>query len=173
MNRSTLLAEAVEQSRTLLARYLPGFTDANRTTQAPGLPNHFAWNLGHLALTMHRVAGMIDGKDLPQGDFIKDSVKGDSSHFGTESVCFGSVPTDEPARYPGVERCVAVFDAAVARLAGAARTADDATLDRAVPWGKATSTPGALTMRMAFHNGVHCGQIVDLRRALKLGNVLS
>lgn len=171
MNRQNLLAEAVEQSRTLLYRYLPGFTDANRTTQLPGLPNHLAWSLGHLALTMHRVAAMIDGKDLPADAFDKDA-QGDAQRFGTESVSFGSTPTDAPSRYPGVERCTAIFDGAVARLAGALRAADDAALDRAILWGKTTSTPGALALRMVFHNGVHCGQIVDLRRGLKLGNVL-
>jgi uncharacterized protein YbjT (DUF2867 family) len=71
MNRGHLLADAVETSRVLLARYFPGFTDANRTSQAPGLPNHFAWCLGHLALTMHRVAGMIDGGPLPGDAFVE------------------------------------------------------------------------------------------------------
>ena len=49
-----LLADSVLASSALLSRYLVGFNDQNRTTQAPGLPNHAAWCLGHLSLTMHR-----------------------------------------------------------------------------------------------------------------------
>ena len=59
------LAEGVVTSRTLVARYFPGFTDSNHTKQAPGLPNHFAWQMGHLALTMYRIAEKFDGRGLP------------------------------------------------------------------------------------------------------------
>ncbi|GJQ29386.1 MAG: hypothetical protein HBSAPP03_12700 [Phycisphaerae bacterium] len=173
MNRNDLLAEGVEQSRTLLARFYPGFSDANHTTQAPGLPNHLAWCLGHLALTMHRVAGMLDGGPIPPDAFLEGADRGDARRFGVESVSFASAPTDDPTRYPGFARCVEVFDAATARLASALRSASPDALDQPVTWGKTTSTPGAMAFRMVFHNGVHCGQITDLRRALKMGTVLA
>ena len=51
MSGATELAEAIGSTRELLVRYLQGFDDANATAQAPGLPNHAAWTLGHLALT--------------------------------------------------------------------------------------------------------------------------
>jgi hypothetical protein len=174
MKRNELLASGVEQSCMLLSRFLPGFSDANHTKQAPGLPNHCAWCLGHLALTMHRVAGMIDGGGLPLEAFIEGSDRGDARRFGVESVAFGSTPTDDPSRYPAFARCVEVLDEAAARLAGALRAADDAKLEKAVAWGKAQTptTPGELALRMVFHNGVHCGQLTDLRRALGMGRVL-
>lgn len=156
-------------SAALFKRYLPGFTDENHTRQAPGLPNHLAWNLGHLALTMHRVANKVDKKGLPDDAFIAGADRGDAERFGAESVAFKSVPTDDTGRYPGLARCVAIFDGACERLAGALRSADDATLDTTSAWG-ATQVPlWGLGLRMAFHNGVHCGQITDLRRALGLG----
>lgn len=172
MKTGDLLAEGVEQSRVLLARFYPGFSDANHTKQAPGLPNHLAWNLGHLAHTMHRVAGMIDGGPVPADTFIEGSDRGDARRFGMESVSFASVPTDDASRYPSFARTVEVFDAAVARLASALRSATPEALDQEVPWGKVMSTPRAMATRMIFHNGMHCGQITDLRRALKMGTVL-
>jgi len=171
MKRGDLLADGVLASVTLLARFYPGFTDSNHTAQAPGLPNHFAWCLGHLALTMHRVAGMIDGRALPEDTFVHGAV-GDVRRFGVESVAFGSNPADTPSNYPGRDRCVEIVHNAADRLAAALRSADDASLDTPHPWGKVSTTGAALAQRMIFHNGVHCGQITDLRRALKLGNVL-
>lgn len=171
MKRGDLLAQGVLASITLLARFYPGFTDANRTTQAPGLPNHFAWCLGHLALTMHRVAGMLDGGRLPEDTFV-EGAKGDARRFGVESVSFGSAPADAPADYPVRDRCVEIVQHAADRLGAALRAAPDPSLDSPLTWGKVATTGEALAQRMIFHNGVHCGQITDLRRALRLGNVL-
>lgn len=172
MNRGHTIAEGVMNSSTLLKRFIPGFTDENHTRQAPGLPNHVAWNLGHLALTMHRVADKIDGKGIPAADFIEGTDKGDAQRFGTESVSFKSVPTDDKARYPGMARCVAIFDAACERLAAGFRNADEATLEKTAPWGAVQVPLWGLGLRMAFHNGVHCGQITDIRRAIGLPGVL-
>ena len=86
MNRHETIAQAVLSTKPLLARFLPGFTDANHTAQAPGLPNHLAWNLGHLALTMHRVADKLDAGGLPADVFIEGSDRGDATRFGVERL---------------------------------------------------------------------------------------
>ena len=136
MNRQQTLANAVLESRTLLARYFKGFNDSNHTRQAPHLPNHFAWTLGHLALTLHRTAEKFDGRALPEIDFVKgDGRAGTPTRFDTESVCFGSKPADDPRLYPNHDRCVAIFDDAIQRLASAIRRADDAKLESLVAWG--------------------------------------
>jgi hypothetical protein len=166
----TTLAEGLELSGQLLGRYLVGFSDANHTSQAPGLPNHVAWSLGHLAMTMHRVAERLDGGPMPESDFIT-SAKGDASKYGTETVAFGSQPTADPSLYPPYARCLEIFNSAVTRLSVAARASDAAKLAAPTPWSNGTTTLGALVARMAFHNGMHCGQIADLRRALKLGSI--
>lgn len=175
MTRQELLAEMILQSRTLAERYFAGFTDANRTRQAPNLPNHFAWCLGHLALTMHRVAEKLDGAGLPETDFRTGGTPsggGDAHRFATESVSFGSRPTDDPRGYPTVKRCKAIFASATERCAAAFRCASDAALDRPAKWGPVEVPTWALAPRMVFHNGDHTGQIADLRRALGLGTVL-
>ena len=66
-----------------------------------------------------------------------------------------------------------VFDAAVARLAAAARGAGEGALDAPTRWGAGETTVWLLLPRMVFHNGTHCGQLADLRRALGLGSVFA
>jgi hypothetical protein len=170
--RQALLAEMVQQSRDLLHRYLRGFDDSNHTRQAPTLPNHLAWTLGHLALTLHRTAERFDGQPLPPTDFLTgDGHGGDGNPFDSESVSFGSKPVDDPKIYPSWHRCVAIFDAAVDRLVGAISAADDAKLDTKTKWGNGEALLYTLPGRMVFHNGTHSGQIADLRRALGMGSI--
>ncbi len=164
-NRGDLLAEAVLSTKVLLARYLVGFDDTNAVRQAPALPNHVAWNLGHLALTLHRVAGMLDGRGTPASEIsdAPDAVRAGAFH--SESVAFGSAPAADAAKYPSLARSIEIYNNACDRVAAAARTADDAALDREVPWGAGTTPLWSLVIRMVFHNGFHTGQIADLRRA--------
>jgi hypothetical protein len=172
MSPQTLLSDTVLGCKTYVGRYTAGFTDENHTRQAPGLPNHVAWCLGHLAHTMHRVAEKFDGKPFPPGDFTA-GLRGDRSRFGTESVAFASKPTDDPAAYPTFARCTAIFDAACERLAAAVRSASDAQLQQTTKWGQGETAMGLLVARMAFHNGTHTGQIADLRRALGFKSVFA
>ena len=84
MNRQQTLANAVLESRTLIARYFRGFDDSNHTKQAPHLPNHFAWTLGHLAITIHRASEKFDGKPIPDTDFTTgDGRAGGPTRFDT------------------------------------------------------------------------------------------
>jgi len=175
--RAEMLADALGVTRPLFDRFLAGFDDTNRTTQGPSLPNHAAWTLGHLALYHHRAADRVLGHDdpraLPESDFVVGEGRGgDADRFDTESVCYGSRPTDEPAIYPGWGRCVAIHGAAWARFVETVRSADDAMLDRMVAWGASPFPASALVTRMQFHLATHAGQITDLRRALGLGSVI-
>jgi hypothetical protein len=172
MTRQDLLAETVLESRALLIRYLRGFGDSNRTRQAANLPNHAAWTLGHLAHVVNRCAEKFDGRGLPESDFVHgDGRSGDARRFDTESVAFNSRPLDDPSLYPTWDRCVQIFDNAIDRLANAIRAADATKLDSTTRWGAAEVAMTALPVRMAFHNGTHCGQLADLRRALGMGSI--
>lgn len=173
--RQELLAEGVLSTKALVSRYLAGFNDVTCVRQTPDLPNHTGWQLGHMALTMHRVAGMLDGGLVPSADFVSgDGTRGsrDLGVFDTEAVCFGSRPEERHDRFPKLERSVAIYNAAVDRLAAAVRSVPDARLDETVPWGQGSQIPvGILVMRMVFHNGFHAGQISDMRRALGFRSV--
>jgi uncharacterized damage-inducible protein DinB len=173
MTAQEMLAEVVLASKDLLTRFLSGFSEENRTRQAENLPNHIIWTLGHLALTLHRVAERIDSEPLPERDFVTgDGSAATTSQFDTESICFGSQPMADDARYPTLARGIEVYEAACDRLADAVRAAEPAVLDRVIPWHGGEMTLRALVSRVAFHNGAHAGQITDLRRALGLERVI-
>ncbi len=165
-----LLADTIELSKVNLSRYLVGFDDASSTRQAANLPNHIRWNIGHLALTMHRVAEKVDGKPIPDSDFASTPAKG---KFNTESVSFGSKPADDELSYPPLERCVEIYNAAVDRLAAAARALPDSRLTEMVPWPTLQMPMHQLIVRMAYHNGFHIGQIADMRRALGFKSIFA
>lgn len=175
MHAQIALAEAVRSTIALVERYLKGFDDSNHTRQAAGLPNHVAWSLGHLALTMHRVAAMVDGGPLPAAEFTdgKTGTGGADGRFGAESVAFGSTPSGDASHYPSMMRCIAIFRGAVERLARACEGASDEQLGREFPWGQAKLPWRVLVSRMIYHNGMHTGQIADLRRAFGMPSVFS
>jgi hypothetical protein len=166
-----MLADTIEMSKAYLTRYIAGFDEANSTRQAIHMPNHVRWNIGHIALTMHRVAEKMDGKPVPESDFCAGP---SVSRFHTEAVSFGSKPTDDAAKYPPLARCIEIYNAAVDRLAGAARALPDSRLTEPTPWFVGPPMPLYLIVaRMAYHNGFHIGQIADLRRALGFRSVFS
>jgi len=177
MTPNDMLADAVLNCRPLAARYLPGFTDTNRISQAVNLPNHVAWSLGHCALTMHRVAEMADGAPVPTSDFDAGGAVGHSGDapraFSPEAVSFGSRPVADANAYPGLARCIEIYNAACERLAAAVRSAPEATFIKVIKWGPAEAPWWMLVFRMVFHNGFHTGQIADLRRALGLKSIFS
>ncbi|MCH8804489.1 MAG: DinB family protein [Planctomycetes bacterium] len=173
MTDQETIAEAVLAAKLLFIRYLEGFTDETGTRQMPNLPNHAVWCLGHCALTMHRAAELIDGKPPSEADFVRGDGSGsDARRFDTESICFDSIPKDDPARYPPLARSIEVFEAACDRLAAAMRESEAAALERVVPWGSGELSLRKLVHRVSFHNAMHAGQITDLRRALGFGRVI-
>lgn len=173
MRTQDVIAEFLQFNKVGVARYLTGFDDSNHTRQAPGLPNHVAWNLGHLALTMHRACEKVDGAGPPEADFILGAVRGDARRFGTESVAFGSTPVGDATAYPSFARCVEVYNLAIDRTVHAARSLPDARMGELVTWGPMQSPLALLLMRMGFHNGMHAGQIADLRRALGFRSIFA
>jgi hypothetical protein len=191
MTRAELLAAQVLETKPLLTRFLVGFNNVTHVRQTPDLPNHLAWTLGHLALTMHRVASLLEGKpwsapalpepapgtdthpSIPASFAPKDFVTGhgeagsrDRGVIDTEAVAFGSKPEERHDRYPSLERCQQIYANAADRLAEVVRSLPDDRLDAPITWGNAQMPAWSLITRMVFHNGMHTGQIVDLRRAL-------
>lgn len=167
------LAHVIRCSSPLLTRYLDGFDDSNRTAQAPGIANHAAWTMGHLALVLGRCAQMLDGRGLPEEDFLSaDGRGGTAEKFDTESVCYGSVTDSNPALYPLWGRCREVFDSALERTAVAFGDSMPERLSQTEKWGASEVVMGDLAPRMAVHIGMHAGQIIDLRRGLGMGKVV-
>ena len=172
MTEQDTLAGTIEASKALLARFLAGFDESNRTRQAEHLPNHLIWLLGHAAITMQRGGERIDGRPPAESDFAVGARGAADGRYDPETVAFNSRPTADAARYPSLARGVAIFDAACDRLAAAVRALNDAGLERTIDWGTTKITLRGLAQRIVFHNGFHAGQISDLRRALGLERVI-
>lgn len=171
------LVRLIETSTPLFERFLQGFDENTRAVQSRDCPNHAIWTLGHISLTMHRMADRVRGIDepgpLPELDFFKgDGSGGDASRFDTESICFGSTPVPDARRYPTLARGRQVFRSACGRLSEAVGAADEAALRRESPWGSGRSPVGDLVMRVVLHNATHAGQLTDLRRALGMPRVI-
>ena len=190
MTRRDTIAEAVLASRALFHRYLTGFDDTNHTRQGENTPNHVAWCLGHCALTLHRGIERINHAPPPESDFFSTPAElagrtpqpartartGTSvapARYNTDTVAFQSVPTDNPALYPRFARCVEIFDASCERYAAIVRGTPDEGLDAMIQWGQIQIPVWASGLRMAFHNGTHCGQVSDLRRALGMKSIFA
>ena len=173
MRTQDAIADFIDATKAGVARYLAGFDDSNHTRQAPHLPNHLAWCLGHCALTMHRAIEKFGAGPIPETDFIIGAQRGDRERFGTESVAFGSTPTSDAGAYPSFARCVAIFNAASDRLARTSREASDGKLRETTAWGPGQVPLYLLAMRMCTHNGTHTGQIADLRRALGFKSIFA
>jgi hypothetical protein len=177
--RGELLADVVLLNKQMLGRYLVGFNDVTAVRQTPDLPNHLAWTLGHLALTMHKVAAAVEGNPstpLPAKDFVNGGGFAGSRDRGVidaDAVGFGSKPEERHDRYPTLARCTEIFNNACDRLAAAVRGCDDGSLEKLMPWGNGEMPVWAIVARMTFHNGFHTGQIADLRRALGFKSIFA
>lgn len=177
MSDSKALAASMRHADELFRRYLAGFDDENRVDQAEGLPNHASWTLGHVSVSLHRAADLILGfnepQHLPTEDWVHgDGTAGDPSRYDTESVCFGSIPRADAKAFPRWQRAVAIYGNSVEKIAGAIDGASQKMIEREVNWGKTPTTCGLLVTRQVMHLGLHCGQLVDLRRALGMGRVV-
>jgi hypothetical protein len=159
MTMSSELADGIESTRELLVRFLEGFDDTNAAAQSAGLPNHAIWVLGHLALTMHRAAEQVAGSTFPMA-------------WDPEPFAFGSTPAAGRADHPPLAQMIDNYHRAFDLLVEAVRGAGDEGLSRTVHWGPKPIAARDLALRMVFHNGTHCGQLVDLRRALGLPPVI-
>jgi hypothetical protein len=177
MTKQELLADALLSTKLLVGRYLTDFTDVTRVRQTPDLPNHVAWSLGHLAITMLRVVEKINGTPPPADEFVttghsQGSI--DHGYFDTEAVSFGSrSPDDQYHHWPTLERSRAIFDRACDALAATVRGLNDAELERPIQWGTMQIPIWSAITRMIFHNGSHTGQIADLRRALGMKSIFA
>ena len=65
------------------------------------------------------------------------------------------------------------FNAAIKRLAAAARSSSPDILAEEVSMHGAALTRGELILRMCFHNGFHAGQLGDLRRTLEMPRIIA
>lgn len=173
MSQAAMLGQVISCSEGLMLRLMAGFDDRMAVAQPPGLPNHLIWTLGHCAHTMSRLASMFDGAELPASDFAESAGSQENrAQFDITSICRESTPEDNADRYPTLIRSQEIYAAACHRLANAVAQLDERELNKTVQWHDGPISKVDLIARVCFHNGAHSGQILDLRRALKLPHAI-
>jgi len=121
--------------------------------------NHALWVMGHLAVTDDMLAGFYDGraKQLPEAY---------EKLFG-----MGSTPTGDRAAYPTPAEVGERMATVRKRFTDAVETADAAALAEPLPEGFEGFAPDKLGMlfSLAWHEGLHAGQLTMIRRSLGIG----
>ncbi len=121
--------------------------------------NHALWIMGHLAVTDDWLAGLYDDADrkLPEA-------------YGS-LFAMGSEPVNDPAAYPAPAEVRQHFDAAHTRMLNAVEAASDAKLAEPLPDDIKDFAPDKLAMALslAWHEGLHTGQLTVIRKSLGIG----
>jgi hypothetical protein len=132
------------------------FVDGHQVSQAPGIPNHALWTLGHLAVTNGWMHSLLTGTPslVP------------SSYDAMFNM--GTTPHQDAASYPSFDEVKKFYDESFEQILGVIRTMNDEQLFTPT----VTDSHGFVTSKIdtlaktAWHEGWHIGQLVDLRRAL-------
>lgn len=120
--------------------------------------NHVLWVLGHNAVTDDYFRKTFAG-----GDAIVDESW--SGLFG-----MGSEPVDDPSKYPSADELKSAMEATRAKLIDAFAEMDEQKLLSALPedWSSFAPTHATLMGAIAWHEGLHAGQLSAIRRALNI-----
>lgn len=125
--------------------------------QPHGLPNHAAWNLGHLVNSANH-AGKLLGLESTVPEYYP-------AKFGQ-----GSIPSTDRSLYPDKETLLSQLAEQHDRVAKAFETCSDERLAEPSPnvdFRKIFPTKGdVLLLLMGSHEGIHAAQISVWRRAL-------
>jgi len=170
------LAQMIRASAPLLLRFLRDFDESNRALQLPGLPNHPIWILGHTAFTMARFGHLVGGPAPNEKDFApedgSDGARDSSIRFRINDVMKDSQPVDDPNFYPSLARGQEIFARAAEGLACVLESLPAERLTQSILWNGDPQPIDAMAIRLCFHNGMHAGQLTDLRRASGFAHVL-
>ena len=149
----------LEFARRMTDQLLEDIPEDKLLHQPVGGGNHALWVIGHLVVTDDLFAGVYDGgqRKLP-GQY--------NELFG-----MGSKPTSDAAAYPPMSQVRQHSAATRQRLLDAAAAADQDTLDAALPEEFQGFAPSRLRflLHLAWHEGLHDGQLTMIRRSLGIG----
>jgi hypothetical protein len=158
-----MIMEMSQRNAGLLAKMVEDVPDERMCQQPPGLPNHAAWQIGHITLARSFVAREL-GASLQIPETLPPL-------FGR-----GSTPTSNRNAYPSKKDLLDRFNIAQAALmenalkVDPARLAGEHGIERLRP---VFPTLGHLIVGVAlFHDGFHLGQLGNWRRAMGLPSVI-
>ena len=142
-----------------LSELLSDVCECSMVRQAPGVPNHPAWTLGHLVFVSQMIGGVAGLEPWLEDEW--------ANAFGP-----GSTPVAEALSYPPKEALMSFLNEARSKLTAAVENLDNDTLDRPFPDPSYKDVfptiRHALTQVMVAHTAFHVGQISAWRRAMDL-----
>jgi uncharacterized damage-inducible protein DinB len=156
---SSLIApglHALNFGRRATLGYFEDIPDDKLCFQACPGANHALWVLGHLAMTDEYFLDNVGGK--PRNKFDAWEKK----------FFMGSKPTPSPADYPPASEVKQVLDQNRRTLLDWFGGMSDAELVRPIEgdMGQFAPTRAALVSTIAWHEGMHAGQLTVIRKSL-------
>ncbi len=158
-----LLVNNSTANTKVFQRFIADIPDDKLCAQFPGLPNHAAWQIGHLTAVRGAVSNML-GKPAPLPEDW-------SARYGRNST-----PNPDPAVNPPRELLLSLLEKTQSHLTTVLRETDPASLD--APHDRPQMLPLFPTKKHLFfhilttHDGLHLGQLSDLRRTMGLPRIL-
>ncbi len=123
--------------------------------------NHTAWLLGHLAYADNGFYTKLSGND----PVIPENFE---ALFG-----MGTTPSDDACLYPSKAELLEVLERSHAALTDWFKSLPEEKLAEPLPEGMEMfgANHATLAATMAWHEGVHNGQLIEVRRSLGLSRV--
>ena len=152
-----------EAYKGLVLKLVGDVTPEQMVKQFPPFVNHPTWQLGHIAFTYDRVAGILGDKpELPEDWKVL---------YGG-----GSQPVEDLSKYPSKEAIVGTFTRTHGRLPALLRAADPSVFAKENPLqflrGQVPTLGGGLTFMLVAHTFLHAGQLMSWRKLAGLPGVL-
>jgi hypothetical protein len=152
------LSRVVAFNTNLLERMIGDIPPERMCEQPPGLPNHPAWILGHLAFVRFAMTKQLG---IESSDFREEW----APLFGR-----GSTPCSEDNKYPGKDELWDAFKRLQSTVMERVVTLTSEELAQphtVEPLKAPFPTLGDLLLQMlTSHDGLHAGQLSDWRRTL-------
>lgn len=162
MDIKTRVKAYLDFTRQWTLNYLEGISEDRYTYQPWPGANHVLWNLGHIAASdTFGIAALKGSTDTPTGPY--DGI------FG-----MGSTPVDDTSKYPPIKKVRHDLDDQRRELLSLLEGMSEADLLKPTEGDMAQFAPdiAGVLFTLAWHEGVHAGQIVAIRKALGLKPVM-
>ncbi|MCH7573073.1 MAG: DinB family protein [Planctomycetes bacterium] len=149
---------ALAFSHSAILKLAEDITDEQLTTRSGPKANHAAWILGHLAYANDSFCIKLHGQE----SVLPENYK---TLFG-----MGSTPTDDAADYPSKAELLEALNKSHEFVVGWFKSLSDEQLASPLPEEMEMFGPNhaSLASTMVWHEGIHQGQLIEVRRILGL-----
>lgn len=149
---------ALDFARSATLKLAADITDEQMTHRPTPQANHAAWILGHLAYADDGFRTKLSGNEA----VIPENYE---ALFG-----MGTTPSDDASLYPSKADLIAVLEQSHAALTSWFKSLSDEQIASPLPEGMEMfgANHATLAATMTWHEGIHAGQLIEVRRSLGL-----